>query len=123
MKTLNNSGISKYLIISLIAVAILSLSSCYSVRVANRSGIFERSVVPNQDVESYYTDKSFFVIDTTISTGPHDPDFTIFDCDRCKNGIYSVEYEVTLGYALLNMITFGTCKKVDVKIVCIKEGS
>lgn len=102
-------------------ILMLMLSSCYSVRFGMSDGSAVNKPIPNTDDESYYINKEYYVIDTTVNLGITDADFMINDCSKCENGIYSVEYKVSFDYILLNLITFGSCRKVDIKYVCKKE--
>ena len=95
--------------------------SCYSIRIANIKGAPEPSSLGTGET-GYYADKTFTVLDTTISLKLYEHDAMFLEpCE--EGGFYSVEYRVKFGDILLNAITFGTRKKVRVKYVCLKPQS
>ncbi len=99
-------------------IALLLLSSCYSVRIVNREGTPEPD--PLNMSEDFYRGKKVHVLDTTISLKLTEGDFYLIE--RCPSGgFYSVEYRVTFGGVLLSAITFGKRRKVRIKYVCLKE--
>jgi len=107
----------------LILIILITLQSCYSVRIASQDGIAEKRKLPLTDEEIFYKDKPYTTMDTTITQKIVNNDFTMYDSGVCPNGFYSVEYKVNFGYTLLNMITFGKKKRVKVKYVCIKPSN
>ncbi len=99
-------------------IIMLSLSSCYSVRIVNKEGTPEPDPLNNSG--NFYKGKKVHVIDTTISLKLQEGEF--FLIERCPSGgFYSVEYRVTFGGVLLSAITFGKKRKVKIKYVCLKE--
>lgn len=96
----------------------LLLSSCYSVRIADKQGIPDPDIT--QMEKGYYRGKKVVTIDTTVNLSLLDNE-TMF-LESCGGmGFHSVEYRVTLGYVLLSGITLGKKRKVHVRYVCIKE--
>lgn len=101
-----------------VLIIMISLSSCYSVRIVNKEGTPEPDPLNNSG--NFYKGKKVHVIDTTISLKLQEGEF--FLIERCPSGgFYSVEYRVTFGGVLLSAITFGKKRKVKIKYVCLKE--
>ena len=96
------------------------LCSCYSVRVATSMGVAEPD--PTNYTEGFYRLKMVQVIDTTLKLKLLDND-AMFLQNCASNGIYALEYRVTLGDVLLNGLTFGKHRKVRVKMICTKESN
>ena len=107
-------------LIKLICTACLLslLTSCYSVRIANASGVAEPDLT--SDTTGYYSDKKFTVLNTVVKINPITKDFT-WNAPCSSAGLYSVEYKVSLGGLLLSAITLGRHRKVKVIYVCAKE--
>lgn len=95
-----------------------SITSCYSVRLANQRGTAQSNMFT--DLTGYYADKEFTVRDTVIRVDPITKDFTLnVSCPDA--GLYSVECKMSLGGLLLSAITLGRHRKVKVIYVCAKE--
>lgn len=105
---------SMFLLLSLLCW----FSSCYSVRVATQMGVGEPD--PTNYADGFYRLKKVQVIDTTLKLKLLDND-AMFLQTCASNGIYAIEYRVTLGDVLLNGLTFGKHRKVRVKMICLKE--
>lgn len=103
---------------ALTLILMLMISSCYSVKFGSRDSSAEDLDIVNNNCQNYDSEEKVYYIDTTVSSPSK---FMMNDCGVCKDGLYSVEYVVRLDYILLNMITFGTCNKVDIKYVCKKK--
>ena len=102
----------------LVIVAIIFLSSCYSVRIVNKDSIPEPD--PLNTSTDFYRGKKVHVLDTVITLKPQEGEFTLIE--RCaSDGFYSFEYRVTFGGVLLNTITFGRKRQVKIKYVCLKS--
>ena len=101
-----------------IAVLLIFLSSCYSVRVINKDGIPEPD--PLNTSGDFYKGKKVHVLDTVISLKIQEGEFSLIE--RCPSGgFYSLEYRATFGGVLLNAITFGRKRQVKIKYVCLKQ--
>lgn len=100
--------------------SILVFSSCYSVRFQVENGQWEPA---DTELESAYAGYYVRTLDTIIkrqpTTGAHY--FNISDCE--SGALHTVEYRTTFGGLLLNTVTLGRKKKVQIKYVCIKENS
>lgn len=102
----------------LLSIAVMLLTSCYSVRFVNKEGVPEPDPLNNSG--DFYKGKKVHVLDTTISLKLAEGEFTLIE--RCSTGaFYSFEYRVTFGGVLLSAITFGKKRKVKIKYVCLKE--
>ena len=102
----------------LLILAIVFLTSCYSVRIVNKDGVPEPDPLNNSG--NFYKGKKVHVLDTTISLKLTEGEFHLIE--RCSTGgFYSMEYRVTFGGVLLSAITFGKKRKVKIKYVCLKE--
>lgn len=101
-------------------IGLILLQSCYSVRISSRDGIPKNRKLPKPEEAIFYKDKPYTSVDTTIKLKVLNTDFTLYDEGTCPNGFYSIEYRVSLGNALLNLLTFGKVKRVKIKYVCIK---
>lgn len=116
--------VRNYLILGLFSlfIVMLLMQSCYSVRLRSVEGTYEPAapLVRND----YYRNMEVIEIDTVITLGAIDKDFTylIKKSDRCPSGkLHTVEYRNTLGAVLLSGITFGRKRKVKIKYVCMKS--
>ncbi|KAA5534796.1 hypothetical protein F0919_09310 [Taibaiella lutea] len=103
-----------------IFIGIFFFSSCYSIRVATTMGQAEPD--PTNYADGFYRLKKVQVIDTVLKLKLLEND-AMFLQNCSSNGIYSLEYRVTLGDVLLNGITFGKHRKVRVKMICLKESN
>jgi hypothetical protein len=102
----------------LFCLALIILSSCYSVRLVNKDGVPEPD--PLNQSGNFYKGLKVHVLDTTIKLKLAEGEFHLIE--RCAaGGFYSFEYRVTFGGVLLSAITFGKKRKVKVKYVCLKE--
>ena len=99
---------------------LLFLSSCYSVRVATSMGQAEPD--PTNYTQGFYRLKKVQEIDTMLKLKLLEND-AMFLQNCASNGIYALEYRVTLGDVLLNGITLGKHRRVRVKMVCLKESN
>lgn len=100
-------------------VCLLSLfTSCYSVRIASQYSIPEPDI--SNSTTGFYGNKKIAVLDTVIRIQATTKDFT-FNVPCSNEGLYSVEYKVSLGGLLLSALTFGRHRKVKVTYVCVKE--
>lgn len=114
-----NKSLSKNLILLWFCIfaALITLSSCYSVRIVSRDGIPDPDYLNNSP--DFYKNKKVHIADTTIKLKAIQGDFSLIK--KCGDGgFYAVEYRVTLGDVLLNAITLGRVKKVHAKYVCLK---
>lgn len=116
--------VRNYLILGLsgLFIVMLLMQSCYSVRLRSVEGTYEPAapLVRND----YYRNMEVIEIDTVITLGAIDKDFTylIKKSDKCPTGkLHTVEYRNTLGAVLLSGITFGRKRKVKIKYVCMKS--
>ena len=101
----------------LATLLIVFLSSCYSVRIVNKDGIWEPD--PLNTSNNFYKGKKVHVLDTTISLKLLEGEFYLIE--RCASGsFYSLEYRVTFGGVLLSAVTFGKKRQVKIKYVCSK---
>lgn len=102
----------------LCTLGVLSLlTSCYTVRVASQDSVPEPNI--STSTTGYYGNKKFAVLDTVIRIKPTTKDFTLNV--PCSNvGLYSVEYKVSFGGALLSALTLGRHRKVKVTYVSVK---
>ncbi len=99
-----------------------TMTSCYSVRFQVENGQWEPKDTEGGDpyYSGYYVRTvQKKVVFKKLTTGADY--FNISDCD--SGALHTVEYKNTFGGILLNLITFGGRKKVNVKYVCIKENS
>ncbi|MEM6687718.1 MAG: hypothetical protein AAF617_18220, partial [Bacteroidota bacterium] len=92
------------------------LSSCYSVRLKNQYGDPEPD--PLNDVDTYYRYMKVREIKETVNASIIENFERIID--DCPQGIYIVEYRNTFGGLLLNLVTFGSKRRVKAKYVCLK---
>lgn len=99
--------------------SILLLQGCYTVIISNKNGTATPDITNN--AEGFYRNKEVTVIDTTIKLGVLENE--VIALEHCPQGFHSVEYRVTLGGILLNAITLGKRKKVQVRYVCIKDSN
>lgn len=100
----------------------LLLNSCYSVRLRSVEGTPEPTFPMVR--EDYYRTMQVIEIDTVITIGALDKDFTylIKATDLCPSGkLHTVEYRNTLSAVLLSGITFGRKRRVKIKYVCMKS--
>ncbi len=99
-----------------------SLQSCYSIRIRYADAVAEQSDSTSND---FYSGKKVRVFKKNVKAIPAVfNDFEIIDTAQAStrgNGYYSVEYRVSLGMVLLNIITFGAVKKANIKVVSIKK--
>lgn len=105
----------------LLAMSILLLTSCYSVRLRNVNGAPELD--PFSDRDDYYRGMAVVELDTVINMKLTSKDFTLLikESDLCESGKMNiVEYRNTFGGLLLSAITFGRKRKVKIKYVCEK---
>ena len=115
----------KHLIIPMVLllfIALLLMESCYSVRLVSVEGAPNPAAPIVRD--DYYRNMEVIELDTVITIGAVDKDFTylIRKSDKCPTGkLHTVEYRNTLGAVLLSGITFGRKRKVKIKYVCMKE--
>ncbi|SMO37336.1 hypothetical protein SAMN06265379_101337 [Saccharicrinis carchari] len=107
---------------SLLSIVItLLLASCYSVRFMTTEGVPEPD--PNNDCECYYRNMKVHELDTTITIGAIEKDFTLL-LKNCESGSMAiVEYRSTLGGVLLSGITLGKKRRVKIKYVCNKTSN
>jgi hypothetical protein len=97
---------------------LISLSSCYSVRVVCKDGVPEPN--PMNTSADFYKGKNVTVIDTTITLKLQQGEFYLIE--KCAaRGFFSFEYRVTFGGVLLNAVTLGKKRQVKVKYVCLKQ--
>ncbi len=111
----------KQLNLLIIAVGILMLSSCYSVRLRNVNGAPQLD--PFSDRDDYFRGMSVVELDTVIGIKLTSKDFTylIKESDKCLSGKLNIlEYRNTFGGVLLSAVTFGRKRKVKIKYVCEK---
>jgi hypothetical protein len=102
----------------LFCLALIILSSCYSVRLVNKDGVPEPD--PLNQSDNFYKGLKVHTLDTTIRLKLTEGEFHLIE--RCPTGgFYSFEYRVTFGGVLLSAITFGKKRKVKIKYVCLKE--
>ncbi|MGQ1786764.1 MULTISPECIES: hypothetical protein [unclassified Saccharicrinis] len=100
---------------------ILLMTSCYSIRFRTTQGVPEPD--PNNDCECYYRNMKVHELDTVITIGAMDKDFTML-LKNCKSGsIAIVECRNTFGGVLLSGITLGKKRKVKIKYVCDKNSN
>ncbi len=106
------------LLLCLSCFVLLSLTSCYSVRIINKDGVPEPD--PLNTTGNFYKGKKVYTLDTTIKLKLAEGEFHLIErCTEC--GFYSIEYRNTFGGVLLSAITFGKKRRVKVKYVCIKN--
>ena len=103
-------------LIGLLASSII-FQNCYSIRVKTQHGGYE--AIPPQGDHPFYKDKAIECVDTLINLKVWEENGSLNL--PCQKGLYSIEYKVTTGNALINMITFGRKKRVKVTYVCIEE--
>ncbi|AEE49804.1 hypothetical protein [Haliscomenobacter hydrossis] len=101
-----------------ILFSLLLLTSCYSVQIASKDSTGEPD--PINMAEGPYKQLKVDTINKVIKISPVEKGFIMY-VDCAKEGLYSVEYKVTLGGLLLSAITFGRHRKVKVKYVCAQE--
>ena len=117
MMSLINKKIKSFLPV----IFVLLLTSCYSVRFTTSQGVPEPD--PNNDCECYYRNMKVHQLDTVITIGALDKDFTML-LKNCGSGaIAIVEYQNTFGGLLLSAVTFGKKRKVKIKYVCDKTSN
>lgn len=100
---------------------ILTLSSCYSVRIKTVNGVPMPD--PLSDRTDYYRNYQVTEIDTVIRIGATDKDFTLLIKNCESGGLHTVEYRNTLGGLLLSAVTLGRRRKVNIKYICIKPSN
>jgi len=104
------------LALGLFLLLVLS-QSCYTVRIASKDAV--PTAESDNGREDYFRNKLVVEMDTTITIGVADKDFTmLLDCGI--DGFQTVEYRNTLGGVLLSGITFGRKRRVRIKYVCVK---
>lgn len=110
--------VRKHIRLLLAVVLIFIFSSCYSVRIVNRDGIFEPD--PLNTSKNFYKGKMVHELDTVVSLKPLQGEFYLIE--KCSGGcFYSVEYRVTFGGLLLSTVTLGKKRQVKIKYVCSKQ--
>lgn len=104
-----------------ILLILLLFTSCYSVRIKTVNGVG----MPDPDSErtDYYRDLQVYEIDTLISIGALDKDFTMLIKGCETGGLHTVEFRNTLGGVLLSALTFGKKRIVRIKYVCLKPSN
>jgi len=115
-----NKNLLKFFVLLLFTVMI---SSCYNVRLLSTKGAPQPKADPSTEGDDKYRTVEMIEIDTVFKVGPGNGlTIPIKETKKCKTGkLHSVEYKNTFGGLLLNMVTFGTRRKVKVKYVCMKE--
>ncbi|MEX0313601.1 MAG: hypothetical protein AB3N18_05450 [Allomuricauda sp.] len=109
------------IVILILFLLVLLFNSCYSVRLRSVEGAYNPTAPIVRD--DYYRDMEVIELDTVITIGATDKDFTylIKVSDKCPSGkLHTVEYRNTLGGVLLSAITFGRKRMVKIKYVCMK---
>ena len=103
-----------------ILFCIISLTSCYSVRIVNSQGTVNPD--PLSERTDFYRDKMVFELDTVVKANAFIDEVTfIASGNHCQSGkLFSVEYKNSFGASLLYLITFGSRRKVKMKYVCLK---
>lgn len=115
------SLINKWIKSLLPVIFVLLLTSCYSIRFRTSQGVPEPD--PNNDCECYYRNMKVHQLDTVITIGALDKDFTML-LKNCNSGaIAIVECRNTFGGLLLSAVTFGKKRKVKIKYVCDKTSN
>ncbi|MGW9686301.1 hypothetical protein [Flagellimonas sp. 2504JD1-5] len=109
-------------VILCLCLLILLFNSCYSVRLRSVEGAYNPAAPIVRD--DYYRDMEVIELDTVITIGAADKDFTylIKVTDKCPTGkLHTIEYRNTLGGVLLSAVTFGRKRLVKIKYVCMKN--
>lgn len=102
-------------------VSLLSLVSCYSVRIRNENG--SPALDPFSNRDDYYRGMAVVEIDTVIRVNSTTKDFTylITENDSCRSGKLNIlEFRNTFGAVLLSAVTLGRKRKLKLKYVCEK---
>lgn len=98
----------------LLSLLVISLASCYSVRVTNRDAIFEQKP---PDSDGFYADKVVHELDTVVKTKAWEQFWLVEKpCNDC--GFYSFEYRNTLGGSLRYFFSLGTRRSIHITYVC-----
>ena len=113
------SGFYRLSIILCLAI-MPTLQSCYTIRIRPVDAVAEQT---RNDRTDFYRDKNVREFKKNVANVP-----TVFNdaeivdkYDQAGDGYYSVEYKVSLGMVLLNIITFGAVKRANVKVVSTKK--
>lgn len=96
--------------------ALFLVTSCYSVRLRTVNGVGMPD--PVSERTDYYRDLQVVEVDTVITIGALDKDFTYLVKDT--DGLFIVEYRNTFGGVLLSAITLGRKRQVKIKYVSLK---
>ena len=113
------SGIYRLCIILCLAIMPM-LQSCYTIRIRAIDAVAEPT---RNEQDNFYKDKNVRAFKQNVKNVPvvfNDAEI-VDKYDKAGDGYYSVEYKVSLGMVLLNIITFGAVKRANVKVVSIKK--
>ncbi len=109
-------GIARLSATVIIFLLLLTLPSCYTVRLTNKEG---KAVPDLSNMEpGFFRHQEVHRVDTTVCLSFTQGKFELIQ--PCSSGgFHSIEYKVALGHVLLSTITLGRVKKVKLRYTCL----